>query len=372
MQALISRLSILSVSLVALPAAAVAQSGGWGEPIAAPSKAEPEPTEPGRGAPNPSWSDAPPTEYEQRSRDNPDWVAEAEVPPLGAQKPPPAEGYGVRYANRDLTMPRGMMRGSFDTIVGRRTEQPVGARPNATFGPTGTISTMSFGAAISLAEGFEVGFSPYRMGSFPGISVFPSFGFGDEGLVAFSMSPEAKFGDIPLYARFEAFGNDTVKLGIDAVFRIPVRTEFGFLAGVPLRFIVQQRMAFDTGFQIAVDNNPQGPAVWTLNVPFTFVANATDQFFVMLNSGMSFFDLSQTLRTVTSGLVQGPFYLIPLGVGAGYTVESSKTMIDIFASFRFPALYGFTSRASELNQETWQVTIGLNVYSPVLFKRKQL
>jgi hypothetical protein len=371
-QALISSLSILSVSLVALPAAAVAQSGGWGEPIAAPSKAEPEPTEPSRGAPNPDWSDAPPTEYEQRSPDNPDWVAEAEVPPLGAQKPPPAESYGVRYANRNLTMPRGMMRGSFDTIVGRRTEQPVGSGSGPPFGPTGTISTMSFGAAISLADGFEVGFSPYRMGSFPGISVFPSFGFGDEGLIAFSMSPEAKFGDIPLYGRFEALNNDTVKLGIDAVFRIPVRTEFGFLAGVPLRFIVQQRMAFDTGFQIAVDNNPQGPAVWTFNVPFTFVANATDQLFVMLNSGMSFFDLSQTLRTVTSGLVQGPFYLIPLGVGAGYTVESSKTMIDIFASFRFPALYGFTSRASELNQETWQVTIGLNVYSPVLFKRKQL
>jgi len=46
--------------------------------------------------------------------------------------------------------------------------------------------------------------------------------------------------------------------------------------------------------------------------------------------------------------------------------------MDIFASFRFPALYGFTTRASELNAETWQVTIGFNIYSPVLFKGSAL
>lgn len=325
---------VVSVFLFALPATAVAQ--------------------PGPSAPNP------------------DWVAQSVAPPGPPRKPPPAQSYGIRYASRDLTMPRGMMRGTFDTIVGRRNEPATGTGSGATFGPTGTISAMSFGAAISLAEDFEVGFSRYRMGSFPAIGVFPSFGFGNEGLVAFSMSPEAKLGDIPLYARFQAFGNETVKLGIDAVFRIPVRTELGFLAGLPLRFIALERMAFDTGLQVAVDNNPQGPSIWTLHLPFTFVANATDRLFVQLSSGMSFFDLGQTLSTVTSGLVQGPFFLIPLGLDAGYTVESSKTMVDVFASFRFPALYGFTSRDSERNAETWQVTIGLNVYSPVLFERKQL
>jgi hypothetical protein len=380
------------VGLVALgqPVVTFAQSGGWGEPIVAPAEpeppagsAEPDPTpgspepdptpeaqpdaaEPARTEPNPEWADAPPTEYEERSPQNPDWVEETEPPPIGTRKPRASESYDPRYANRNLTMPRGMMRGTFDTVVGRRKDD---GQP---FGATGTISTMNFGVGITLANDFEIGFSRYRMGSFPGVSVFPNFGFGGEGLITFSMSPEAKFGDIPFYARFEAYENEVVKLGIDAVFRIPSRTEFGFLGGIPLRFIIHEQFAFDTGMEFVVDNNPQGPSIWSLNIPFNFIANATDRFFLKLNSGMNMFDLSHTVRTATSGLVQGPFYFIPLGFGAGYTVDAGTAMMDIFASFRFPTFYGFTTRASNLNAETWQVTIGLNIYSPVLFKGSAL
>jgi hypothetical protein len=377
--------AIVSLGMLVRPVVTFAQSSGWGEPIAAPAepeppppppepepsaRPEPEPGETARTEPNPDWEDEPPTEYEKRSPQNPDWVDESEAPPLGTRKRQASENYDIRYANRSLTMPRGMMRGTFDTVVGRRTEDTQGLpRP---FGPTGTISTMNFGVAITLADDFEIGFSRYRTGSFPGVSVFPDFGFGGEGLITFSMSPEAKFGDIPFYARVEAFESDVVKLGIDAVFRIPSRTAFGFLGGIPLRFIIDERFAFDTGANFVVDDNPQGSSIWTLNVPFNFVANATERFFVKLNSGMSFFDLSQTVRTVTSGLVQGPFYFIPLGAGAGYTVEAGTTMMDIFATFRFPTFYGFTTRASELKADTWQVTIGLNIYSPVLFKGSAL
>jgi hypothetical protein len=338
--------SLLSLVAFALPAVSSAQSGGWGKPIAAPADPEPptgspepdpepgppepdpepgspetqpEPTEPPRTEPNPEWADAPPTEYEERSSQNPDWVEESEPPPVGTLKPNASASYDPRYANRNLTMPRGMMRGTFDTVVGRRTDE---GQP---FGATGTISTMNFGVGITLAQDFEIGFSRYRMGSFPGVSVFPNFGFGGEGLITFSMSPEAKFGDIPFYARFEAFENEVVKLGIDAVFRIPSRTEFGFLGGIPLRLIIHEQFAFDTGMEFVVDNNPQGP-----------------------------------------------FYFIPLGVGAGYTVDAGTAMMDIFASFRFPMFYGFSTRGSDLNAETLQVTIGLNIYSPVLFKGSAL
>ena len=359
--------AVLSLALLAQPTAAFAQSDGWGAPIKSQSKpaaaVEPQPE---RTEPNPDWSDAPPTEDEQRSATNPDWVEETEAPPVGTMKDRASEVYGIRYANRNLTMPRGMMRGTFDTVVGRRTEEAqVNGQP---FGPTSTISTMNFGVAISLAKDFELGFSRYRMGSFPGVSIFPTFGFGGEGLITFSMSPDAEFGDIPLYARFEALSTEHVKLAFDAVFRIPIRTEFGFLGGIPLRFIIQERFSFDTGMEFTLDNNPRGPSVWSLNIPFNFIANATDELFIKVHSGMNLFDLSQTLRAVTSGLVDGPFYFIPLGLGAGYTVEARSTMMDIFASFRFPAFYGFTTRESQLNTETWQVTIGLNIYSPVLFK----
>jgi hypothetical protein len=231
---------------------------------------------------------------------------------------------------------------------------------------------MNFGVAISVAEDFEIGFSRYRMGSYPAISIFPGFGFGPEGLITFSMSPEAKFGDIPFYARFQAVDREHVKMAIDAVFRIPSRTTFGFIGGVPLRFIIQEQFTFDTGVEMVVDDNPQGPSVWSLNLPFKFVANATDQLFVEVGSGMSMFDLGQTIRTVTSGLIQGPFYFIPLSARIGYTVEAKATMMDVFLGFRFPTLYGFTTRANEVNAETWQVTVGFNVYSPVLFKGSAL
>jgi hypothetical protein len=375
--------SLVGLVAFGLPVTAFAQSGAWGEPIAAPAEpdpapsspepepdpapeAQPESVEPARTEPNPEWADAPPTEYEQRSPQNPDWVEETEPPPVGTRKPNASEHYDPRYANRNLTMPRGMMRGTFDTVIGRRKDD---GQP---FGATGTISTMNFGVAITLADDFEIGFSRYRMGSFPGVSVFPNFGFGGEGLITFSMSPEVKFGDIPLYARFEAYESEVVKLGIDAVFRIPSRTEFGFLGGIPLRFIIHEQFAFDTGMEFVVDNNPQGPSIWSLNIPFNFIANATERFFLKLNSGMNMFDLGHTVRTATSGLVQGPFYFIPLGFGAGYTVDAGTAMMDIFATFRFPTFYGFTTRGSELNAETWQVIIGLNVYSPVLFKGSAL
>ncbi|MFZ1865896.1 MAG: hypothetical protein WAU39_16870 [Polyangiales bacterium] len=350
-------LFLLGMAVLASPSVALSQSA-WGEPIAPQATPQPEPkSEPS----NPDWSDPPAAESGQDAPENPDWVyddEEDDAPPIASAKRSASESYDLRYANRSLTMPRGMMRGTFDTVVGRRAGE--------------TVSTMSFGAAITLAQDFEIGFSRYRMASFPSISLLPNVGFGGEGLIAFSMSPDAEFGDIPLYARFEALDRDVVKLGFDAVFRIPVQSNFGFLGGIPLRFVIQEQFAIDTGLNFTVDDNPQGPAVWSVELPVKLVANATDHLFMEVASGMTFFDLGQTVRTATSGLIQGPFYFIPLGFQVGYTLEARATMMDIFAGFRFPTLYGFTARDSSLTTETWQVTIGLNIYSPILFKESAL
>ncbi|MDH3200325.1 MAG: hypothetical protein OEM15_05470 [Myxococcales bacterium] len=362
---------------------ALAQSG-WGKPLepkspkaqpvpaSEPSPAPelaPEPAESKRTEPNPDWADAPPTEYEQRAADNPDWIEEDEAPPVGAQRDNASGSYDIRYANRSLTMPRGMMRGTFDAVTGRRQEVQGMFEP---FGPTGTISTLNLGAALTIATDFEVGFSRYRMGSYPPASLFPDYGFGGAGLISMILAPDVKFGDMPFYARFQPLNNGVSQIAIDAVVRIPTRTEVGFLMGVPMRFVAKEHYAFDTGIDFSVDNNPNGPSLWSLTIPFGLVANVTDQAFVKLDSGMHFFDLSQVIRTATSGLIDGPFYFFPLGVGGGYALEAGSTMIDVLASFRFPTLYGFTSSASEVNAETWAVAIGFNIYSPVLFKGSAL
>lgn len=387
----VSNREIIAFSLAALfgllsASGAMAQSG-WGEPIQpkapkpAPTPTEeplpaptpepaPEPVSPERTEPNPDWSDAPPTEYEERSPQNPDWVEENEPPPVGNQPDNASANYDIRYANRSLTMPRGMMRGTFDVVVGNRREEVQGMFDP--FGPTGTISTLNLGVALTIANDIEVGFSRYRMGSYPPVSIFPDLGFGGQGLISMVAAPEVKFGDIPFYARFQPLNNGVSQIAIDAVFRIPTNTQFGFLMGVPMRFVANEYYAFDTGIEFNVENNPNGPSIWSMSIPFAFTANVTDQVFINFNSGMHFFDLSQTIRTATSGLVTGPFYFFPLGVGGGYTLEAKSTMIDLLVNFRFPTLYGFTARDSEVNAETWAVTLGFNIHSPVLFKGSAL
>lgn len=367
-----------------LSASGALGQSGWGEPLQPEApKAQPPPPSPPAPMPepapesaaperteaNPDWADAPPSEYEERSPQNPDWVEEDEPPRVGDQPDNASGSYDIRYANRSLTMPRGMMRGTFDVVVGRRKEVQTMFDP---FGPTGTISTLNLGVALTVADDIEIGFSRYRMGSYPPVSIFPDFGFGGSGLVSMIVAPEVKFGDIPFYARFQPLNNGVSQIAIDAVFRIPTRTQFGFLMGVPMRFVAKEHYAFDTGIEFNVENNPNGPTVWSMSIPFGFTANVTDQVFLNFDSGMHFFDLSQVIRTATSGLINGPFYFFPLGVGGGYTLKAESTMIDIFANFRFPTLYGFTTRASEVNAETWAVTIGFNIYSPVLFKGSAL
>lgn len=367
-----------------LTSGAVAQSG-WGEPLqpAAPKvppapkappppvpEPVPEPVAPKQNEVNPEWSDGSPTEYEERSPQNPDWVEEDEPPPVGNQPDNASANYDIRYANRSLTMPRGMMRGTFDVVAGHRTEEVQGMTDP--FGPTGTISTLNLGVALTIANDIEIGFSRYRMGSYPMVGIFPDLGFGGSGLVSMVVAPEVEFGDIPFYARFQPLNNGVSQIAIDAVFRIPTNTQFGFLMGLPMRFVAKKRYAFDTGIEFNVENNPNGPSIWSMGIPFAFTANVTDRGFLTFNSGMDFVDLSGTIQTATSGLIRGPFYFFPLGVGGGYTLEAGNTMIDLLANFSFPTLYGFTTQGSDVNAETWAVTVSFNIHSPVLFKGSAL
>ena len=115
-----------------LSASGALGQAGWGEPLQPKApKAQPAPPSPPAPAPEPApesvapehteaspdWADAPPTEYEERSPQNPDWVEEDEPPPVGDQPVSASAKYDIRYANRSLTMPRGMMRGTFDVVV---------------------------------------------------------------------------------------------------------------------------------------------------------------------------------------------------------------------------------------------------------------
>ncbi|MBW2629620.1 MAG: hypothetical protein JRE45_18665 [Deltaproteobacteria bacterium] len=79
----------------------------------------------------------------------------------------PADAYGIRYAARGLVMPKGMIRGTFDVVIGR----------DSGFETT----TLNFGAAISPVNHLELGFSRYRMGSYPNPDLFRAT--GGDGLI---------------------------------------------------------------------------------------------------------------------------------------------------------------------------------------------
>ncbi len=148
----------VAVSLGLLTASSVLAQSGWGEPLKpkAPESSQPPPVrapepaparepkpEPGATAPNPDWADAPPTKYERRSPDNPDWIEEDEASPIGDQRDNASRSYDIRYANRSLTMPRGMMRGTFDAVVGRRASRAIAwaAIPrSASFRTSGSVA----------------------------------------------------------------------------------------------------------------------------------------------------------------------------------------------------------------------------------------
>lgn len=319
-------------------------------------------------SPEPGMEEVPPPDTRFRpptEPTNPDWYEEGEPPVMAQGKRQAVEFIPRRYAARPLVLPRGMIRGTADFVIGDRASEPPGTDP---FGPVGTIATINFGASVGLAENFEIGASRYRAGSFPDMNLFPFFGFGGQGLLSLVVAPDVEFGDIPVYARFQPLHTGTVQLAFDAVFRIPSNTRFGFLGSMPLRFsMADHNVALDTGVEFTANDNPNGRTLWSLNFPVNLVGNLTPSVFLKLHTGMHILDLTDVVGTATSGLTEGPFYIIPVGFGGGYSMEARRALLDLFIVFRWPTLYGFDSDQSEVTTDVWAITVGVNVHSPPVF-----
>lgn len=269
-----------------------------------------------------------------------------------------AESYGIRYVERQLTMPQGMVRGTFDMTVGK-------------FEPLTGIA-FDFGAALSPVDHLEVGFSRYRMGSFPSPELFGAF--GGRGLIPLiaegtdwvpvSRTKSSAFGDVVAYARGELPIEDVVNVAFDLGFLIPTVSNFAMLFGLPIRFHGGKVVAIDTGVEILLGDIGEAEKTVTVSVPVNFVFNVTDEGFLMVQTGMSALDVGND-----------PLKSFPIGFGLGYTVATRRSMFDLFALFSWP-LFG---TVSEFEGESFcenvtgvtAVTIGANFYSPVLFGKKR-
>jgi len=268
----------------------------------------------------------------------------------------PADAYGIRYAARGLVMPKGMIRGTFDVVIGR----------DSGFETT----TLNFGAAISPVNHLELGFSRYRMGSYPNPDLFRATG-GDglipiiaqgQDLVPVLGPAGGAFGDMFAYARVAGPDSGIVNFGLDLGFLIPTASEFGMLIGIPIRFHGGEVFAFDTGLMINLDYLASDfESMTSISFPWNVVLSVTDEVFVKINSGLNAVDVA----------TEGSLIFFPLGFGLGATVSSERIMSDVFAGFSWPYLGTvgtiFDTRFTEATTDAWTITIGVNFYSRVLF-----
>lgn len=268
----------------------------------------------------------------------------------------PADAYGIRYAARGLVMPKGMMRGTFDVVISRDLDAEA--------------TTLNFGAAISPVKYLELGFSRYRMGSYPNPDVWRSTG-GDglipiiaqgEDLIPILAPANRAFGDMFAYARVATTGSGVADFGLDLGFLIPTASNFGVLIGLPLRFHGGEVFAFDTGLMINLDYLATDfGSMTSISFPWNVVLSVTDEVFLKINSGLNAVDVT----------AEGSLIFFPFGFGLGVTASGERIMSDVFAGFSWPYLGTvatiFDTRFTEATTGAWTITIGANFYSPVLF-----
>ncbi|MBW2688086.1 MAG: hypothetical protein JRE19_19590, partial [Deltaproteobacteria bacterium] len=56
-------------------------------------------------------------------------------------------------------------------------------------------------------------------------------------MIGIIFSPQASYGDIPIYARYQVAESDVALLGVDLVLVLPSNTDFSITAGLPLRVL---------------------------------------------------------------------------------------------------------------------------------------
>ena len=264
--------------------------------------------------------------------------------------------YPVRWARRPLVMHEGMVRGDARVFIG------------GTFEP-GTASSIDIGGAVSPVDGLEIGISSQRLGTVPAQA--------GNGLLTVIMSPKGRYGDIPLYARYQFHETDILAIGVDLVLSLPANTDFRLTANLPLRIFEIMgifTMDMNTGFTLVAGDSYAGFTSNPSNVTFDFdwggagTVNVTDNGFVQIGGGVSVVNLNG--GPGVRGVVELPFFL-----GGGYTWESKKELLtDFFVQFGFLPLM-FANQPTGLEtfdvQSTWFVTVGAQVYTWPLFGKNK-
>ena len=263
--------------------------------------------------------------------------------------------YPVRFSRRPLVLGEGMVRAD-----GRLT---VGGVPG-----TGTFSALDLGGAVSPIENLEVGVSTELTGNVPAP--------GGSSLITVIFSPQASYGDIPIYARYQYAESDVALAAVDLTLVLPSNTDFQLAAGLPLRILeLFGLFTLDANLTIRYRNGDKyaafSPSPSKNTVEFAFaggsVINITDNGYIEIGGGVGLANVGG--GTDVKNVVEIPFF-----IGGGYTYEG-KVLTDIFAQFGFTPLMTANAppgRDTFNAGDDWYITIGATVHTKSLFgKNKQ-
>lgn len=277
-------------------------------------------------------------------------VAEEESKPVAMFD----ESYPVRFARRPLVLNEGMVRADGRVTVG-------GVRGS------GTFSALDIGGAVSPIENLELGLSTELTGAIPAP--------GGASLITVIFSPNASYGDIPVYARYQYAESDVALAAVDLVLVLPSNTDFSITAGIPLRIVeLFGLFTMDMSINIRYRNGDKYAAFVTdpakNTADFTFsggsVINITDNGFVEIGGGVGLINVGG--RDGAKNVVELPFFL-----GGGYTYEG-KVLVDIFSQFGWNPLMTANGPAGldTFNiGDDWYVTVGATVHTRSLFGKKE-
>ncbi len=198
----------------------------------------------------------------------------------------PASGgrYAIKYAARPLTLSKMTLRAEADFLFPRLVDFGVGLR---------------VGAAFGITDDLEVGAT----------------------ILPLALSPNAGYGDIPVYGRFR-FLKGNFEVGAQLALNIPTSTDFGLTPGL-VAVLHSNNFRLDVGLNFDVRfSDPD--AITSLLIPITASLNFSDNFWAQIRTGINVPNFD--------GLV------VPLGIGGFYTIAKGDVpMLDVGATFDFPS-----------------------------------
>lgn len=226
-----------------------------------------------------------------------------ETPAIDAAPAASGGRYPVKYAARPLTLSAMTLRAEGDILFPKFVDFGVG---------------LGVGAAFGVTNELEVG-----------VTILP-----------LTLSPDAGFGDIPLYGRF-TFLKGNFELGAQLGLTIPTSTDFGLEPGV-VGALHAGNGRLDFG--VLLDLSFSDPLGKQLNIPVVGSWNFSDNFYGQIRTGIQLPDFDALN--------------VPLGVGAFYTIAKGDVpMLDVGATFDWP-FYLNSAAADALTFDIF--TIGLS------------